>query len=197
MERTARDVRGGEPPDQAARRRILEDLDTTMLVEAAAGTGKTTSLVGRMTGLVGTGRAPIERIAAITFTRKAAAQLRMRLRAEIERAAGEAAGEERDRLRAALGRIERGFVGTIHSFCARLLRERPIEAGVPIGFGEIEDDEDRRIRDRAWEAFTAGLFAAGDERLDRLLEFGLDLADLKDAYDRRARYPGVTSWPAP
>ena len=60
------------PPasDEAARERIRTDLDTNMLVEAGAGSGKTTSLVGRMYALVERGEA-VERIAAVTFTRKA------------------------------------------------------------------------------------------------------------------------------
>ena len=59
-------------PDQAARDAIAEDLGATILVEAAAGTGKTESLVRRMVALVRTGAAPVERISAVTFTIKAA-----------------------------------------------------------------------------------------------------------------------------
>ena len=61
-------------PDEEARRAIREDLGSSMLVEAAAGTGKTTSLIERMTELVRTGT-PVERISAVTFTIKAAAEL--------------------------------------------------------------------------------------------------------------------------
>jgi ATP-dependent exoDNAse (exonuclease V) beta subunit len=75
-------------PDQTARDRIRFDLDTTLLVEAAAGTGKTTSLVGRMVELIATGRCEIGRLAAVTFTRKAAAELRGRFTAHLERPRG-------------------------------------------------------------------------------------------------------------
>ena len=64
------------PPDQKERDAICNDLDVTMLVEAAAGTGKTTNLVKRMVNVVRTGRAKPATIAAITFTVKAAAHLR-------------------------------------------------------------------------------------------------------------------------
>ncbi|MCK7479430.1 MAG: PD-(D/E)XK nuclease family protein [Candidatus Moduliflexus flocculans] len=64
------------PPDQPARDRIVRDLDTTFLVEAGAGSGKTKSLVDRMIALLATGRTEIGTLAAVTFTRKAAAQLR-------------------------------------------------------------------------------------------------------------------------
>src|SRR5438128_12530415 len=75
-----------EPPDQAERERSLRDLDTTMLVEAAAGTGKTTSMVGRMITLLREGKCRAETLAAVTFTRKAAAELRDRFQVELERA---------------------------------------------------------------------------------------------------------------
>ena len=118
------------PPDNEQRRRILEDLDTTILVEAAAGTGKTTSMVGRMVALIREGKCQIDTMAAVTFTRKAAAELRARFQIELERAARETRGKGKERLAHAEGRVERCFIGTIHSFCARLLRERPIEAGI-------------------------------------------------------------------
>src|SRR5688500_16183310 len=74
------------PPDQPARDAIRQRLDTTMLVEAAAGTGKTTNLVRRMVNLVVTGRAKASTIAAITFTVKAAAHLREQFQRGIETA---------------------------------------------------------------------------------------------------------------
>jgi hypothetical protein len=65
------------PPDEAERRRIRSDLGATLFVEAGAGAGKTSSLVGRIVNLVRSG-VPITAIAAITFTEKAAAELRSR-----------------------------------------------------------------------------------------------------------------------
>ncbi len=62
-------------PDRADRRVIRTALDTTLLVEAAAGTGKTTSMIGRMVELVAAGACPIGEMAAVTFTRKATAEL--------------------------------------------------------------------------------------------------------------------------
>ena len=73
------------PADDAARRVIAEDLGTTMLVEAAAGTGKTTCLVGRMVALVATGAARVENLSAVTFTIRAAAQLSQRFQNELEK----------------------------------------------------------------------------------------------------------------
>ncbi|HET9949195.1 MAG TPA: UvrD-helicase domain-containing protein, partial [Longimicrobiales bacterium] len=58
-------------PDAAARRKIATLLDVNLLVEAGAGSGKTTELVGRMVALVESGTATVDEIAAVTFTRKA------------------------------------------------------------------------------------------------------------------------------
>ena len=72
--------------DAEARRRILTEFGTSFFVEAAAGTGKTTALVGRIVGLVRTGVGTLDRIVAVTFTEKAAGEMKLRLRSEIEKA---------------------------------------------------------------------------------------------------------------
>ena len=71
------------PPDQADRDRIRDDLAHNLFVEAGAGAGKTTSLVGRIVELVRSG-VPIGGIAAITFTEKAAGELRHKLRLALQ-----------------------------------------------------------------------------------------------------------------
>ena len=70
--------------DSEARQRAAGDFTTTFLVEAGAGTGKTAVLLDRLLSLLRTGRGRAERIAAITFSEKSAAELRQRLRAELE-----------------------------------------------------------------------------------------------------------------
>ena len=74
------------PSDQSARDAIVERLDENMVVEAGAGTGKTTSLVDRVVALITTGRASMSDIAAITFTEAAAAELRSRIGETLEKA---------------------------------------------------------------------------------------------------------------
>ncbi len=65
--------------DAGARRAISEALDETLVVEAAAGTGKTTELVNRILRVLATGRATIDGIVAVTFTEKAAGELKLRV----------------------------------------------------------------------------------------------------------------------
>ena len=72
-------------PDQAAREAIRGELDTNLLVEAGAGSGKTTELVARMVALLETGTAKADEIAAVTFTRKAAGELREHFQEAVER----------------------------------------------------------------------------------------------------------------
>ena len=121
------------PADQAVRDRVVRDFDTTFLLEAGAGTGKTTVLVARILALVRSGRATLDRIVAITFTEKAAGELKLRLRDEIEQAIEtRATRPERERLLAATHDLERAPVSTIHAFTGRSCasgRSRP--ASIP------------------------------------------------------------------
>ncbi len=105
-------------PDSAARERILTDFGTTLFVEAAAGTGKTTALVGRIVALVREGVSTLDRIVAVTFTEKAAGEMKLRLRTEIERAPPGSRAEERKRLERALVRTR----ACAHRHDPRLLR---------------------------------------------------------------------------
>src|SRR5689334_19275034 len=116
--------------DAQARQRIRSSLDESLIVEAAAGTGKTTELVQRIVAVLRTGRTTVDKIVAVTFTRKAAGELRLRLRVELDRARSEAKDASEIRfLEDALARLEEAHLGTIHSFCAEILRQRPVEAG--------------------------------------------------------------------
>lgn len=189
-------VRTGPPPDQAARDDIRGDLGTTFLVEAGAGSGKTRSLVERMIALLATGRAPIETLAAVTFTRKAAAELRGRFQVALEKARlDEPDPAVRDRLEAALTGLERSFIGTIHSFCARLLRERPIEAGIDPDFREMEEHEDAVLLEKCWDEYQAKARLTNEAALAGLDEAGLEPAELESAFKVLAQFPDVEPVP--
>ncbi len=172
------------PADQAVRERVVTDFDTTFLLEAGAGTGKTTVLVKRILALVRGGRAPIDRIVAITFTEKAAGELKLRLREEIEAALAEATGDEAPRLSAAAADLERAPVSTIHAFGAALLRERPFEAGLDPGFTVAADVASDRTFDDAWDAWLDERMSEADPVLVRGLACGLKLGALKSAAHR-------------
>ena len=185
------------PPDHRERQRIVDQLDTTMLVEAAAGTGKTTSMIDRMVALLREGKCTADTLAAVTFTRKSASEMRARFQAELQRAAREQTGPHQACLAAAVTHMERCFIGTIHSFCARLLRERPIEAGVDLAFEELDPERDAQLRDRAWSDYRAELEARDDKLLTEVAELGLDAEQLRTAFASFALYPDVDEWPAP
>jgi ATP-dependent exoDNAse (exonuclease V) beta subunit len=142
----------GTGSDDEARALIKDALDETLVVEAAAGTGKTTELVGRIVRVVADGRADVRGVVAVTFTEKAAGELKLRLRQRLEedrqasrdpRAAG--------LLSAAVQNLEEAHVSTIHGFCADLLRERPVEAGVDPLFRVLTEEQARQLFDQAFD----------------------------------------------
>src|SRR3954469_8408451 len=95
-------------------------------VVAGPGSGKTSVLIERFSWLVREKGVPPGRMLAITFTEKAATEIRQRLPGQFEYDAG------------IRQEIERAWVSTIHAFCARLLRENAIEAGVDPSFAILE-----------------------------------------------------------
>src|SRR5437763_11502828 len=109
------------------------------VVEASAGTGKTWTLVERIVQVVGAGT-PVDRIVAVTFTHAAAGNMKLRVRQEMERAGLHAAARE----------LDRAFIGTIHAFCAQLLRRRPVEARVDPVFQELAQPDALRVFGRVF-----------------------------------------------
>jgi ATP-dependent helicase/nuclease subunit A len=168
-----------QPPDQAARDFAIEPANDVVL-EASAGTGKTRVLVDRYVRLIESDVDP-SNILAMTFTRKAAAEMRERVLSELRRrhAAGRINGA---RWRALLDRIADVQISTIDAFCFSLLREFPLEAGVEPGFDVADETEIGRFSREATElALRAarGLIVR-DEAL-RLLFAGVKLPTLSRA----------------
>ena len=171
------------PADQQHRDRIESGLDENLFVEAGAGTGKTTALVGRIVTLIASGRAEMHGLAAITFTEAAAAELRDRVRRDLEAAA---ANDDRDadsqeRCRRAVAEMEAASVQTLHSFAQSLLRELPLEAGLPPGFEMLDPIEaDLRFQE-AWDAWLDAALDSDDlgPVFARALHLGLDLDELR------------------
>ena len=158
--------------DADARKRIRESLGESIVVEAAAGTGKTSELVARIVEVLARGDAAVDGILAVTFTEKAAGELKLRLREGLERArqaaaAGVSTGESTPsaaRLRhldGAIAHLEEAQVSTIHGFCADLLRERPVEAGIDPRFDVLDDHAAQRIFRQAFETWLHGVLDKG------------------------------------
>ena len=131
--------------DAADRSRALTDLDATLLVEAAAGTGKTSLLAGRLTMLLASG-VPSRCIAAITFTELAAGELRARVTRfvtdllrgavppDLEQALPNGlTASQRSSLEASRVRLDELTAATIHGYCHSLLRSYAIEANIDPG----------------------------------------------------------------
>lgn len=139
-------VDAAEVVDARARHRIATDLDRSLFVEAGAGSGKTRSLVDRIVALVGSGVA-MRHIAAVTFTEKAAAELRDRLRGALADAGHDAALEE----------LDGAAIGTLHAFARRILSEHAIEAGLPPLIEVLDAVGSRVAADRRWDELQTAL----------------------------------------
>ncbi|MGE5237439.1 MAG: UvrD-helicase domain-containing protein [Chloroflexota bacterium] len=192
MSKARKTTKRPELPDRKSREAIVGELDRTVMVEAGAGSGKTTSLASRMVALIAEGKARIERIAALTFTRKAASELKEKFQIKLEEEYRESSGERRERLREALASLEQGVSGTIHSFCARLLRERPMEAGIDPEFTEMDEIEDSLHTAEVWSRYLIDLMFDGGRALDDLRDLGVTSNDLYGAYERIVMYPEVS-----
>ncbi len=205
--------------DTEARALIETALDATLIVEAAAGTGKTTALVGRIVRIIADGKANVAGIVAVTFTEKAAGELKLRLRERLDnaRAAAGVDTEERRRLDAALTQLEEAHVGTIHAFCADLLRERPVEAGVDPLFEVLTEPAAARLFGEAFgrwlqqvladppegvrRALRRSAFGGDEGPVDRLQKAAWDLVQwrnfpapwTRNSFDRTADIEGVVS----
>ena len=156
------------PPDQQDRDRITHTLDETLFVEAGAGSGKTTALVGRILQLITPpDPVPLRHIAAITFTEKAAGELRDRIRRELQHELDEVQLDEEQRTAsdlaalytAALDDLDGAAISTLHAFAQRLLSEHPVEAGLPPTIEVLDEISSQVAFEQRWA-----------EQLDRLLD---------------------------
>ena len=166
------DAGAGAPSSAAERRALTAEQESaasrragSMLLAAAAGSGKTSVLVERyVRGVVDDGIDPA-RILAITFTERAAWELRERIRARLQTL--DAREQARD--------TEASSIGTIHGFCARLLRADPLGAGVAPSFTILEEASATRIRAAAFTDALAAVVARLDTaRLDAAAAYGPD-----------------------
>ena len=168
--------------DSAARARATADLGTSFCVEAGAGTGKTSLLVGRFLAIVESGKAPCSRIVAITFTEKAAGEMKVRLRQEILRRRDDPSlpPGARVNLETAYDELERSPISTIHSFAATILREHPIEAEIDPNYTQLDALESGLLFDECWNDFLVEEAGSWGGTLGQFIMFGGSTDNLRD-----------------
>jgi ATP-dependent helicase/nuclease subunit A len=145
-------------PEQAA---AIEARGRDVLLEAGAGSGKTGVMVERYVRLVVDENVSPDAVLAFTFTDKAAAELRARVRAELSRRA-EGTGAAAGRAAALLSTVGGAWITTIHGFCNRVLAAHPVAAGVDPGFRVLDQPEAERAAREAFEAALTEFLASGD-----------------------------------
>ena len=182
-----------ETEERATSELIRKSLGETLFVEAGAGTGKTSALVERVVALVLGGRA-IERIVAITFTEKAAAELRDRIRAGLEAARKDHITNE-TRIGEALASLDRAQISTIHSFCQSVLYSYAAEAGIDPSF-RVQDEvmAERRFQER-WRIYLENL-AENQQAgiaIDRALGLGLSTWHIETLALELSRRPDLAA----
>jgi ATP-dependent exoDNAse (exonuclease V) beta subunit len=174
-----------ELPDAAARRQISEQLDRTLFVEAGAGSGKTRSLIDRVVATVldPATAVALRQIAAVTFTEKAAAELRDRLRVAFEEqlTAVPADGARAERAALAIEDLDCAAIGTLHAFARRILGEHPIEAGLPPLIEVLDEVASGVAFDNWWTTLRTELLDDGEISPALLLAMaaGVRLGDLR------------------
>jgi ATP-dependent exoDNAse (exonuclease V) beta subunit len=136
-----------------------------LLVSAAAGSGKTSVLVERFVRAVRDDGIAPGRILAITFTERAAGELRARVRARLLEVGDREAARD----------TEAAFIGTFHGFCARVLRSHALAAGLDPSFEIVDEGLAGRVRELAFKAAVRE-FLAGEraEAVDLLAAYGVD-----------------------
>ena len=154
-------------------RRAVERIGQDVCVVAGPGSGKTRVLTERFAWLVEAHGVDPDAILAITFTEKAANEIKSRL---IQRFAGRPESRETRETRES---IERAWVSTIHGFCARVLQENAIRAGLPPDFTVLDQPAADRLEREAAEASLDAMYREQPQRMRRLIE-ALDLSTQDD-----------------
>lgn len=140
----------------------VEAAGKNILVSAGAGTGKTRVLVERFLYWVLQRRALVPEILALTFTEKAATEMKSRLRERFKELGLETERRE----------LEQAYISTIHSFTSRILREHPVEAGIDPEFSVLEQEEAELLKEQALDAVIEEGCANKDGTFEILKEYG-------------------------
>ena len=149
-----------------AQQRAIALHKRNLVVLAAAGSGKTYVLVERYLALLAANPDwPLESLVAITFTRKAAREMRERVRRELQQRAQSAAASQRRLWQTHLANIESAHISTIDGLCAKLLRLSAAEAGIDPDFDVLDESLVDIELERALQQELERLAAANDPAL--------------------------------
>jgi len=146
-----------------------------VLVSASAGAGKTTVMIKRLADIL-QGGASLDNVLAVTFTKKAAAQMKEKLRLELVSRLSESDEKQRENIRVQLGKINSADISTIHSFCARLVRTYfyaldDVDASFEIAADEAVVAE---MQARAMDNLFDGLYGKNGSESDKNFLFLVD-----------------------
>ena len=155
--------------------KAVESIDKNVLVSAGAGSGKTMVLVERYIEVLRNHEdATISDIIAVTFTRKAAEEMRSRLKLRLKQISAETQGQAKKRWSKLLADVDRARIGTIHSLCESVLKSFPAEAGIDPQFELLDDLSRAELISESVEESLQSIFAEPTEEQLALLEFPVD-----------------------
>jgi ATP-dependent helicase/nuclease subunit A len=154
-------------PDQAA---AAHTLDRHVSVTAGPGAGKTTVLVERYLGILRTQKVSTDQIVAITFTNRAANEMRQRVRTKIDHLLRQTDGDERRKWVRHKRTLEGAVITTIHSFCSRLLHEFPVEAQIDPQFILLDEHQAVMLLEAVVEESVTETIHDGDEKVIELAQ---------------------------
>ncbi|HBB88046.1 MAG TPA: hypothetical protein DC047_10560, partial [Blastocatellia bacterium] len=152
-------------PEQAA---AAYELARHISVTAGPGSGKTTVLVERYLHILRSQKLSIDQIVAITFTNRAANEMRQRLRTRLNTLLQTASGEERKRWLNYKRTLDGAVITTIHGFCARLLREFPVEARVDPQFTLLDEHRAQMLLEVTVEQVLTEFLSSNHPEISRL-----------------------------
>lgn len=152
-------------PDQ---RLAAHTLDRPVTLTAGPGAGKTKVLVERYLHILRTQPVDVDQLVALTFTNRAAAEMRERVRKSLDELLRSCPSQERGRWMKHKRSLDGAIITTIHGFCARLLREFPVEAAIDPQFALLEEHQSSLLLEAAAEASLTESINANDESITKL-----------------------------
>ncbi len=178
--------------EDSTRSEILADYKNNILIEAGAGAGKTTILVDRLVAQVKDQGMDPAQIVAITFTEKAADELKGRFQARLLEEYSKASDKDREKLQNAVEQINDIQISTIHSFCNKMLKEMTFEAGLGLGFEVVQDAKEEQAMKEFFESFCRDKAQKADR--ERLAKVDINAEQLFTTFKKMCYKRNVNEW---